>query len=92
MSRASSSRPRSFSRGRDEQPKPGFAVKYRLRGGGPLVNDDEAANHINQSFQNGSTYNPNRKNSKRRSNSFLFANSKKAFDESFEPVSCKLTG
>ena len=92
MSRASSSRARSLSRGVDERPKPGFAVKYRLRGGGPLVNDDEAAQHINQSFQNGSTYQPQKKNSKRRSNSFLFANSKRAFDESFQPTSCKLTG
>ena len=83
MSRASSSRARSSSRGVNDRPRPGFEIKYRLRGGGPLLNEDEVPKSINQSFQNGSSYNPNRKSSKRRSQSFLFADSKKAFDQSF---------
>ena len=92
MSRAGSSKARSLSRGLSERPKPGFETRYKLRGGGPVVKEGQGTSNLNESFQTGSAYYPHNRTVKRRSNSFLFANSKQAFDASFEPTSCKLTG
>ena len=74
MSRTASSRTRSLSRGVEDKPRPGFQTRYKLRGGGySLLEDDIPIPAL-----------------KTQNNSIVFADSKRAFDQSFEPTSRKL--
>ena len=74
MSRASSSRVRSHSNNSSRQQPSGFQTRYKVRGGNSAILDEHEIN----------------KGGRHRTKSLLFANSKKAFDESFAPTSVKL--